>query len=169
MAKKTSKHDGSTASSRERTYLVVVDDSDEFQIALEYTYRRVCKIGGNIALLHTIEDDQDFHHWTGVRDLMIQEKREEAEQLMQRYSDQIYQRTHKLPVLHIRNGKIINELLALLDEERSISVVVLGASSADGNPGPIITQAILQNSGKLRVPFIIVPGHLSNEELDHIT
>jgi hypothetical protein len=59
--------------------------------------------------------------------------------------------------------------LKLLDEEPSISVLVLGADSGPKGPGPLVTTLASKHSGKLRVPLTIVPGALSDDQIDTIT
>jgi hypothetical protein len=68
------------------------------------------------------------------------------------------------PVLHLRSGRPSEELQALIAEEPSISVLVLGAGTGQEGPGPLIT-ALVSSSGKLRVPVTIVPGGLSEEQI----
>jgi hypothetical protein len=51
--------------------------------------------------------------------------------------------------------------LKLLDEEPSISVLVLGAGTDPSGPGPLITALTGKYSSKLHVPLVIVPGSLS--------
>jgi len=61
-----------------RTFLVVVDDSDEMTKALRYACRRAQHTGGRVALLSVIEP-AEFQHWMAVGDLMKEEARDEAE------------------------------------------------------------------------------------------
>ena len=74
-----------------------------------------------------------------------------------------------MPVLHVREGEPAAELLRLLDEEPSISVVVLGADPGPKGPGPLVTALSGRLIGKLRVPLTIVPGSLSHAAIDAIT
>jgi len=71
--------------------------------------------------------------------------------------------------VHIREGRRRDELLALLDEDRSISVLVLASSTGPEGPGPLITALTSKYAGKLRVPITIVPGGISDEQLNHVT
>ncbi|MEM7073023.1 MAG: universal stress protein [Pseudomonadota bacterium] len=152
-----------------RTFLVVIDDSDEMRVALSFACKRAVTTGGRVALLHVIHEDKDFHHWMGVADLMRQEQREEAERLVSKHSLYVKEATNELPILHIREGNPFDELFALLADEPSISIVVLAASTIGDGPGPIITQAITRRGTNLPVPFTIVPGHLSDAALDELT
>ena len=59
-------------------------------------------------------------------------------------------------------------LLKLLDEEPNISILVLGAGTGPKGPGPLVS-ALAGLSGRLRVPITIVPGGLSEADVDAIT
>ena len=56
-------------------------------------------------------------------------------------------------------------VLALIDEDPSISILVLAASAGDTGPGPLISALTGKVAGRLRVPVTIVPGKLSDAEI----
>ena len=66
-----------TATSQ-RKFLVVADDTPEFQAALRFACRRARSTGGHVALLRVIEPEY-FEHWSGVREEIERQAREEAE------------------------------------------------------------------------------------------
>ena len=61
--------------SDERTFLCLVDSSEEFSPTLRFVCRRSMNTGGRIALLYIIQP-AEFQHWLGVGDLMKQESRD---------------------------------------------------------------------------------------------
>lgn len=147
-----------------RTFLVVVDESEEMQVALRFASRRAMRTGGRVALLY-VQQPAEFQHWMAVGDLMREEAREEAEGLMQKLSAEVKDWSGNYPVVHMREGNIREELENLLEEERAISVVVLAASTDSSGPGPLISYLVGKGSAKLRVPVTIVPGSLTDEEI----
>ena len=151
-----------------RTFLVVVDDTAEMEIALRFACRRAHNTGGRVALLFVVERS-DFQHWMAVGDLMREEARNEGEQLLQRLATRVNQLTGVLPVLHVREGERREELMSLIEEDPSISILVLGASTDKRGPGPLIEALTGKFVGKLRVPVTIVPGNLSEEDIDSIS
>jgi len=66
-----------------RKFLVVVDDSPEFDAALRYAARRARSTGGRVVLLRVLSDSTD-EHWSGVREEIRREQRAEAEALLSR-------------------------------------------------------------------------------------
>jgi len=153
---------------RERVMLVVVDDSPEMAVALRYACRRARHAGGRVALLHVIERTE-FQTWLGVGDLMAKEAREEAEQLLQRVAKQVVEQVGTMPILYLRNGKLSDELMRLIAEEPSISILMLGANTGPGGPGPLVSALTGKLLGKLRIPVTIIPGNLSDEDIDAIS
>src|SRR6185369_16451515 len=103
----------------ERAFLVVVDDSPEMRNALRYACRRAKRTGGRVALLYVMLPPEG-QTWGGVADLMREEARQEAEQLVARYADIAATLTGQPPAIHIREGKSRDELIKLLNEDRSI-------------------------------------------------
>ena len=149
----------------QRIFLVVVDDTPEMDVALRFAARRANKTGGRVALLYVTEP-ADFQHWIAVEDLMEKERRMEAEEVLQKYSDRISEWTGSMPVLYVREGRPQDALLKLLEEEPSISIVVLGADTGPKGPGPLCSAVAGKLMGKLRVPVTIVPGNLSEDQVD---
>jgi len=151
-----------------RTFLVVVDETEEMQVALRYASRRAKATGGRVALLYVI-DPSEFEHFMGVRDIMREEKRQEAEETLNRLADVIVGDEGQIPVVFLREGNRRDELLKVLDEEPGISILVLGAGTGPEGPGPLISHLIGKAAGKIRVPITIVPGNLTQEQLDAVT
>ena len=74
--------------------------------------------------------------------------------------------TGEIPVLFVREGDTSDELLALIDEEPSISLLVLGADTQSETAGPLISFMMSRGASRCRVPITVVPGNLSDEQLD---
>jgi nucleotide-binding universal stress UspA family protein len=151
-----------------RIFLVVVDETEEMTVALHYAARRARTTGGRVALLHVIPPSE-LQHWGAIEELMKQEQREEAEQLLQRLAKEVVDIAGSMPMLYIRDGQASEQLMKLIQEEPSISILVLAAGTGRGGPGPLISFVVGQMSGSLRIPVTVVPGYLSDEQLDAIT
>lgn len=150
-----------------RVFLVVVDNSPELGVALRYACMRAKKTGGRVALLYVMEP-ADFQQWAGVNELMREEARQEAEQTLQKMAADVQKMSAAMPVLYVREGERRDELLKLIDEEPTISILVLGAATGPRGPGPLVSALTSKFVGKLRVPVTIVPGNLSLEDVDNV-
>lgn len=151
-----------------RVFLVVVDESEELQIAVHYAARRAAHTGGRIALLYVIEPSE-LQQWVAIENLAREERREEAELLLQRLCEEILPIAGSMPIVYIREGPRRDELLTLINEEPSISILVLAAGTGPEGPGPLISYLAGKPAARLRVPITIVPGGLTMKELDAVS
>lgn len=152
----------------QRIFLVVVDESPEMAVALRFACRRARHSGGRVALLYVIEPSE-FQNWLGVGKLINEEARQAAEQVLQRQAARASELTGSVPILYLREGSKRDELLALIEEEPSISILVLGAKTDPGGPGPLVSALTGKFVGRLRVPVTLVPGGLSDEDVDALS
>jgi nucleotide-binding universal stress UspA family protein len=151
-----------------RVFLVVVDETEELQTALQYAARRAAHTGGRLALLYVIEPSE-LQHWISIEKLVREEQREDAEQLLQRLCEEIAPIAGTMPIVFIREGRRRDELLALIAEEPSISILVLAAGTGPEGPGPLISYLTGKPAARLRIPITIVPGGLTPEQLDAVS
>ena len=121
-------------SGEERVFLVVVDDSEEMPVALRFACRRARRMAAGSPCLYVTER-ADFQHWASVGDLMRQEAREEGEQLLQKLAGEVYESSGNYPVFYIREGDVREELVSLIEEEPSISILVLAANARQQRSG----------------------------------
>jgi len=150
-----------------RVFLVVIDDTPELKLAIRYACVRARKTGGRVAMLH-VTAPEDMQEWIGVSRLIKEESRQQAEALMQKMAAEVQKVSGAMPVLYFREGDRRDEVMKLIDEEPSISILVLGASTGPKGPGPLVQALTSKYVGKLRVPVTIVPGQLTNDDIDHI-
>jgi nucleotide-binding universal stress UspA family protein len=153
---------------RDRVFLVVVDDSPERAVALKYACLRVARSGGRVALLRVLEPVEQSE-WATIGAMITEERREEAESLLAGLAQQVKDITGGLPTLIIREGVVADELLALLAEDPQISILVLATASGSKGPGPLVSALTGRLAGQMTVPMTIVPGGLSETELNRVT
>jgi nucleotide-binding universal stress UspA family protein len=152
---------------RERIFLVVVDETEEMKNALHFACRRALHTGGRVALFYALEPPE-FQHWLGVERVMQEEARQHAEQILQELAAKVQSATGKTPVLYLREGLRREQLLALIEEEPSISLLVLGIASGREGPGPLVSYMVTQGQ-PIRLPVTLVPGQLNEAEIDAVT
>lgn len=150
-----------------RVFLVVVDESEEMRAALHFASKRARNTGGQVALLRVIEPPE-FQHFAGIGRLMSEEAHAKAEDMLHRLAAEVNSVSGHFPALYVREGDRAGELLKLINEEPTISVLVLAAGTGPEGPGPLVSGVSGKLASKLRVPVTIVPGHLSDEEIDFL-
>lgn len=151
----------------ERVFLVLVDESEEMANALRFACRRAQHTQGRVALLYVIEP-VEFQHWLGVGRIMEEDARAAAEQRLQTLAARVFEQTGTMPAVHIREGSRAEELVKLVNEDPSISLVVLGTASGSSNPGPVVSY-LLANLRRMPIPITLVPGELTPEQIDRVS
>ena len=150
-----------------RTYLVVIDESPEAEIALRFAARRAVKTGGNVEILALIPP-QEFVAWGGVMATIEEEARQRAEALVMRAAGTLLSESGITPSITLREGdgpRIVQEMIAA---NREIAALVLGAA-ANGPPGPLVAHFAGADAGALSVPLMIIPGSLDVEAIDRLS
>lgn len=160
--------EGRSQPATRRAFLVVVDQSEEMRAALRFACRRARNTGGRVALL-SVTQPPEFQHWMFVGSLMQEEARLEGEQRLQQAAAAVNACSGAMPELFLREGDVREELFKLVAEDDGISVVVLAACAGTEGPGPLVEALTGKHAGKLRVPVTIVPGDLSDSEIDGLT
>jgi nucleotide-binding universal stress UspA family protein len=150
-----------------RKFLVVLDDSRECLNAMRFAAMRAAKTGGGVQILSVIPPDE-FNHWIGVGEVMREEARERIEVHYEVFAKWMRDRQGIDPELVIREGHVVEEIIAQVREDTEVGVLVLGAGTDKKGPGPLVTQ-LTKNAGALPIPITIVPGDLSKEKLEAIT
>ena len=153
---------------KERYILVIADESKEMEVALEYACARSKKTDRKI-IIATFIEPLDVLTTHGVQEIMKNEAREEAESRLQNASKIVKKSTGLKPLLKIREGKSIDELIALIEEEKNINVLVLAANVDEKGPGPIVSALTSKEYSRLRIPVMIVPGNFSKDHIAQIT
>ena len=108
-------------------YLVCVDDSPHSRVAVRFACLRAKNAEGNVTLLTAIEP-AEFQHWMAVEDVMLEERREEAERVLQDLAAEVNEWAGVMPSLTVRDGHIGDEILAAVEEDPTINFLVVGAA-----------------------------------------
>ena len=146
-------------------FLVVIDDSPECDRAVYFASRRAMRTGAGVLMLRVIETHDHSQQWLGVADIMRAEAHEEANAILDRHAARASSITGVTPERVIREGDKAEELLKLIEENEDIAVLMLAAGTGAEGPGPLISS-LVRTAGTFPIPLAIVPGHLSDEDLD---
>lgn len=148
--------------------LVIVDDTAEWDRAVYYASRWAVRVGGGVVMLRIIETDDHNQQWLGVADIMRAEAYEGANAALDRASGRANGIAAITPERVIREGDSTEQLLDVIDKDVDISMLVLAASAGPEGPGPIITM-MAKTVGSFPIPVTIVPGGLSDEDIDALS
>jgi nucleotide-binding universal stress UspA family protein len=146
-----------------RKFLVVVDTSPECKVAVRFATRRAQATGGRVTLL-CVAELPEIQQWRGVEEIMKDEARDEAERLVRDAAENVNDLSGIVCEFVIAEGRAADCLLELLKSDSEISILVLAAASSKDGPGPLV--ATIGTSGNYPIPVTIVPGSLTDAEID---
>lgn len=153
-----------------RKFLVVIDDSADCDRAVAFAAYRVRRTGGKIVFLAVI-DTADFQQFLGVEEVMRAEAIEEAERLIDRRIARVKKIDETIQVeTVIREGRPADAVEQLIAEDKDIAILVLaGASSSEGSNELVSAFATRVGAAALHVPVTIVPGTMTDAEIEAVS
>jgi nucleotide-binding universal stress UspA family protein len=151
-----------------RKFLVIIDETPECDRAVYFASRRAARTGGKLVMLAVpvLEGNQE---WLGVGDLMRQEAHEEAEKRLAEFAARARSLAGVDAERVVREGKKAEEILKLIEADHEIAILVLAAGTGAEGPGPLVSSLAGTGSGSFPIPITIVPGHLTDAQLDALS
>jgi len=147
-----------------RTFLVIIDESDEARAAMRYAARRAVQVEGAVHLLALVAQ-QNFSAFGAVQATIEQEARDRAEILAHGVAGNLLAESGIMPTISVKIGngqKIVSEFL---EDHSEVAALILAAAKG-GNPGPLVTH-FGANAGSLPCPLYIVPHDYDEKDSDH--
>ncbi len=148
-----------------RKYLVVIDDTDECERAVHWAAKRVGRTNSKLLMLRVIETGEANQQWLGVADIMKAEEMEAAEKALNKYGEIAKKISRHVADRVIREGDPAEEIVKLIEEDADIGILVLAAGTTNEGPGPLVSN-LCKTASTFPIPVAIVPGHLSDDDLD---
>lgn len=152
---------------KKRTYLVVVDDSDEARVALRFAARRASKTSGRVEVLGIVEP-QDFVQFGGVQAAIEQEQRLRIEGVVSSSVGELLDESGVEANIIVQQGDPVRTVRDYLAGREDVAALVLGAAPS-GSPGPLVAHFTGNDAGKLPCPVMIIPGSLSDGRLEQLS
>jgi nucleotide-binding universal stress UspA family protein len=145
--------------------MVVVDKTPECARAIHFASRRAARTGASMIMLSVVDPPDNFE-WLGVGEAMVEEAREAAEKQLDEAAREARNAAGVEPEQVIRVGSRADEIIKLIQEDEDISFLVLAAGASKEGPGPLVSTLAGRAASTFPVPIVIVPGGLSDEEID---
>jgi nucleotide-binding universal stress UspA family protein len=152
-----------------RKFLVVVDDTPECDRAVYYGTRRAARTNGKLVMLAVVPVGESNQQWLGVGDLMRQEAHEGVEKRLDHFAERARNLGGVEAERVVREGAIADEVLKAIDADGDIDILVLAAGIGNEGPGPLVASLAGSSASTFPIPITIVPGNLSDEELDALS
>jgi nucleotide-binding universal stress UspA family protein len=148
--------------------LVIVDDTAEWDRAVRYASRWAIRAGGGVVMLRIVETEDQNQQWLGVADIMRAEAMEDANAALDRASGRANGIAAITPERVIREGDPTEQVIDVIEKDVDIVMLVLAANAGPEGPGPLISM-MANAVGSFPVPIVIVPGDLSDPEVDALS
>ena len=149
-------------------YLVIIDETPECDRAVYYAARRAARNESGLVMLRVIEPHDRNQQWLNVAEVMRAEANEEANTLLTRFAGRVNGVAGITPERAIREGELVPEILGLIEEDQDIATLVLAAGLGKEGPGPLVS-GLGKTISNFPVPVTIVPGQLTDDELDSLS
>ena len=98
-----------------------------------------------------------------------EERREEAERILQNLAAEVQEFAGVRPILLVREGRRVDEILKLVEEDPSINILVLGAAPEGEGSNELVRKLSGELTKRLSIPLTIVPGNLTDAQLSRLT
>ena len=150
-----------------KKFLVIVDETKELEKAVYFAAKRAIATEGELLLLYIV-DPAINAQWARIENLIEQEATSEAKKLCRMWSQKIKSQFNIESEMIIKIGDRTDELLKLVEEDQSIRFLVLASSENSEDPGPLIKVLTGKKIKNLNIPLILIPGSLSEKDIDLI-
>lgn len=137
-----------------RTFLVIMDETQEARSALRYASRRAATVDGAVHILALVPQ-QNVSAFGGVQATIEQEARDRAEMLAHGAAGNLMSESGIMPTISVRIGSGQKVVAEFLQEHREVAALVLGAA-AGSDPGPLVDY-FSEHAGSLPCPLYIIP------------
>ncbi|EJF78551.1 Universal stress protein family [Candidatus Bartonella washoeensis] len=149
-----------------RKILVIIDETPECRRAVAFAAQHAQNTNRTLVLLCVV-DSIEFQHFLGVNNVMRTESTQTAHRVLGDIANEV-RMTHALETeIIVREGKKIDEISKLIDEDKEIALIILAASGHTEGPGPLV-QLIGIRGTAFSVPVTVIPSNLADEDIESI-
>jgi nucleotide-binding universal stress UspA family protein len=149
-------------------FLVCVDASEECKTALKFACMRAKNSNGLVVILYIITPN-DIQHFAGVEKVMEREAEEEANRILSELQVNTLQEFAIEIEAIISYGTKYNCIVDLINADKTISILVLGAAPEGKGTNELINKFSTGLTSSIHIPLTIVPGNLNSNDLEKIT
>jgi nucleotide-binding universal stress UspA family protein len=146
-------------------YLVCADKSEISKVAVRFASMKAKKTGGVVEILHVVEP-VTMQTLFAVSDKIKEEKRAESWDTLQKLADIAQTISGVRPNLLVKEGSIGEEILTTIMSDSAINLLILAASPERSGKGKLSHWLAGKLGEKLLVPILLVPGSLTDQQIE---
>lgn len=148
-------------------FLVCVDGKDESKIALRLACMKANARGSRVCMLHVIAP-ADFQTLGAIADRMREERKAEGQALLSTLAEEAFATYGVRPDAVLREGSTGDEIIAAAFEDPDVNMIALGVAQQVSGRGKLTAWLASQLGSKLYVPLLMVPGNLTDQQLQSL-
>jgi len=145
-------------------FLAVFDGTDECKSAVRYASRRAQINSADLLIVATI-DTVEFTYWLNVNSKMIDNIEKESKEMLSNLSKEIHSYSDINCDYIIEHGSKLEVVKKLIDDDQSISLLILASNKKDKKPG-ILVETI--SGVGYSIPVVVLPGNLNDDSIDKL-
>ena len=145
-------------------FLAVFDGTDECKSAVRYASRRAKLNNASLLIVATV-DTAEFSYWLSVNNTMIDNVEKESKDMLNDLSRVIQSYSDVQFDYIIEHGSKLDVVKRLIENDKSISLMILASNVKDKNPG-ILVETI--SGAGYAIPVVVLPGNLNDDSIDKL-
>ena len=148
--------------------LVCVSQSEHCLAALKFAALKAKKSGSLIEILTVIDTTISDYSLFSVGKIMKKEQLANSEKHIKDISEKIYKWSNIMPVVNLRKGYIGDEIAEVIEEDKTINLVIIASSPKSTSRGKLISYLADKIYSQLFVPVIVIPSSLTDLQIEQI-
>lgn len=148
--------------------LVLVDDSEHSRVAIRYACREAESLNFKVELLHVL-DPREYNSLFMAGDAVREERHEEVNEMLKGMIKDVKDFTKIKPTKRIAEGRLSDAVVSVIEEDADINMLVLGKAPEEAGKKDLITMLSAELVGKIMIPMVIVPGNLTDKQIEDLT
>lgn len=150
-------------------FLVCMDDTEHARIALRFACSRAQKRGGAVDVIHVIDTDE-VQSYPLMAEKMLDEKRKAGKALLQTVHAEAARWAPVTIKEIVREGVIGEEILKVVEDDLDANMLVLGMAPESSPKGRSLVSWLTNQLGKrLQIPIMVVPGNLTDLQIEELS
>ncbi len=144
---------------KDPTILVCIDNTNASLVALKYARFKAKKLGFKTEILSILEPSHK--NLLFGSQAIAKEKREKTEKHIEKAIKEIFVNKNESPIVVIREGDVMNEIMAEIRRNSNCVSLVLGKSrKSSESDNTVLSKMAQKMSRKIKIPITIVPENI---------
>ncbi len=146
-------------------FIVCVDGSASSKAALRFACLKAKNHGGTVNMLYVVEP-VDFQSISSVAEAMLEEQIQEGKKILDHLANEMEDNLAIRPTGILLPGKVGEEIIKQTNQMAgNPAMLVLGVIQDSHNVGKLVAWVCAQIGNSIKLPVMLVPGNLSDDEM----